>query len=71
MLRDVDFLAGKLGKIDGFNDTSEFLHGIIKSKQVKVEEAVTEKKSSETSKGEEKPEELATSEEATKNEDEK
>ncbi|KAK2592206.1 hypothetical protein QQS21_010094 [Conoideocrella luteorostrata] len=35
MLHDMDFFKSKLGKIDGFGDTGEYLAAIIKSKQVK------------------------------------
>ncbi|KAJ9148300.1 Vps54-domain-containing protein [Pleurostoma richardsiae] len=35
MLRDVGFFEAKLGKIDGFGDTGEYLTTIIESKQVK------------------------------------
>lgn len=35
MLRDVDFFIAKLGKLDGFNDTGDFLKNIINSREVK------------------------------------
>lgn len=37
MLNDIDFFAAKLGKLDGFGDTGEFLERIIKAKKVEVE----------------------------------
>ncbi|KAF9881230.1 hypothetical protein CkaCkLH20_01380 [Colletotrichum karsti] len=36
MLRDVDFFIAKLGKLDGFRDTGDFLKGIINSKEIKA-----------------------------------
>lgn len=50
MNNDIEFLTTKLGKLDGFGDTGEYLQRIIKSKQVKtvevepVTEPATEKK---------------------------
>ncbi|KAH7152245.1 Vps54-like protein-domain-containing protein [Dactylonectria estremocensis] len=38
MLNDIDFFATKLGKLDGFGDTGEFLQKIIRSKKVEVEQ---------------------------------
>lgn len=35
MLRDLELFKAKLGHVDGFGDTSDYLLGIIKSKQVK------------------------------------
>lgn len=37
MLNDIDFFATKLGKLDGFGDTGDFLERIIKAKKVEVE----------------------------------
>jgi vacuolar protein sorting-associated protein 54 len=42
MNNDIEFLTTKLGKIDGFGDTGEYLQKIIKSKQVKTVEPATE-----------------------------
>ncbi|KAK1992683.1 Vps54-domain-containing protein [Colletotrichum falcatum] len=36
MLRDVDFFAAKLGKLDGFRDTGDYLRSIINSKEIKT-----------------------------------
>ncbi|KAF7554217.1 hypothetical protein G7Z17_g3084 [Cylindrodendrum hubeiense] len=58
MLYDVDFLATKLGKLDGFGDTAEFLAKIIKSKKVMVEEPPADTASTEQPK-EDEPEEDA------------
>ncbi|KAF4966657.1 hypothetical protein FZEAL_10627 [Fusarium zealandicum] len=60
MLNDVDLLTTKLGKLDGFGDTGEYLQKIIKAKQVKKEEpaaekAAVEKKQDETKEGEASP----------------
>ncbi|KAF4452515.1 hypothetical protein F53441_4627 [Fusarium austroafricanum] len=44
MNNDIEFLTAKLGKLDGFGDTGEYLQKIIKSKQVKTVEPVTEEK---------------------------
>jgi vacuolar protein sorting-associated protein 54 len=41
MLHDVEFLSAKLGKIEGFGKTSEYLTEIIKSKKVKDDESST------------------------------
>ena len=38
MLNDVEFLATRLGKLDGFRDTAEYLEKIIKAKDVRNEE---------------------------------
>lgn len=35
MLRDMEFFASRLGKINGFGDTGDFLANIVKSKEVK------------------------------------
>ncbi|KAK9443697.1 Vps54-like protein [Metarhizium brunneum] len=35
MLRDVEFFSSRLGKINGFGDTGDFLANIVKSKEVK------------------------------------
>ncbi|PHH91907.1 hypothetical protein CDD83_9850 [Cordyceps sp. RAO-2017] len=35
MLRDVEFLSAKLGKVDGFGDTGDFLADTVKAKEVK------------------------------------
>jgi vacuolar protein sorting-associated protein 54 len=42
MNNDIEFLITKLGKLDGFGDTGEYLQRIIKSKQVKTVEPATE-----------------------------
>ncbi|RFN54847.1 vacuolar protein sorting-associated protein 54 [Fusarium flagelliforme] len=42
MNNDIEFLTTKLGKLDGFGDTGEYLQKIIKSKQVKTVEPATE-----------------------------
>lgn len=42
MNNDIEFLTTKLGKLDGFRDTGEYLQKIIKSKQVKTVEPATE-----------------------------
>ena len=34
MLRDINFFEARLGKIDGFDDTAEYLTNIINSKEV-------------------------------------
>lgn len=47
MLNDIDLLSTKLGKVDGFGDTGDYLQKIIKSKQVKTEEAPADKPSDE------------------------
>ncbi|KAG6039886.1 hypothetical protein E4U41_001886 [Claviceps citrina] len=39
MLRDVEFLSTKLGKIEGFGDVGDFLTHIIKAKEVKAAKA--------------------------------
>lgn len=39
MLRDVDLLSAKLGKVDGFGDTGDFLADLVKAKIVKDEPA--------------------------------
>ncbi|EFQ27991.1 hypothetical protein CGRA01v4_03342 [Colletotrichum graminicola] len=36
MLRDVDFFSAKLGKLDGFRDTGDYLRSIINSKEIKT-----------------------------------
>lgn len=36
MLHDIEFFESKLGKLDGFGDTAEYLTTIIKSKQAKT-----------------------------------
>lgn len=36
MLRDVDFFSAKLGKVDGFGDTGDFLAGTVKAKEVEA-----------------------------------
>jgi hypothetical protein len=38
MLRDIDYLIGKLDKIDGFRDVGDYLASIIKAKQIKSAE---------------------------------
>ncbi|KAF4989503.1 hypothetical protein FDECE_14696 [Fusarium decemcellulare] len=43
MLNDIEFLTVKLGKLDGFGDTGEYLQKIIKSKHVKKEEPAADK----------------------------
>ncbi|KAF5024873.1 hypothetical protein F66182_3031 [Fusarium sp. NRRL 66182] len=58
MYSDIEFLITKLGKLDGFGDTGEYLQKIIKSKQVKKVEPDTE--TSATEKGEETKESEAT-----------
>ncbi|KAM4056250.1 vps54-like protein [Hirsutella rhossiliensis] len=40
MLRDVDLLSAKLGRVDGFGDTGDFLADLVKAKQVKDETLV-------------------------------
>lgn len=62
MLNDIDFLKAKLGKVDGFGETAEFLAKIIKAKEVKKEAepapaatADTAKETSEDDKAEAKP----------------
>ncbi|KAH7165992.1 Vps54-like protein-domain-containing protein [Dactylonectria macrodidyma] len=47
MLNDIDFFATKLGKLDGFGDTGEFLVKIIESKKVEVEQPPTDTSSTE------------------------
>jgi vacuolar protein sorting-associated protein 54 len=47
MNNDVDFLTTKLGKLEGFGDTGEYLQKIIKSKHVKTVEPVPEKPAAE------------------------
>ncbi|KAH7188989.1 Vps54-like protein-domain-containing protein [Fusarium flagelliforme] len=42
MNNDIEFLTTKLGKLDGFGDTGEYLQKIVKSKQVKTVEPATE-----------------------------
>ncbi|EQL03128.1 Vps54-like protein [Ophiocordyceps sinensis CO18] len=37
MLRDVDLLSAKLGKVEGFGDTGDFLADLVKAKEVKDE----------------------------------
>ncbi|KOS18957.1 Vacuolar protein sorting-associated protein 54 [Escovopsis weberi] len=46
MLADVDFLAGKLAKIEGFGDTCQVLSGIIKAKQIAAPAAPAAERSS-------------------------
>ncbi|KAM5342451.1 hypothetical protein ACJ41O_013417 [Fusarium nematophilum] len=53
MLHDVEFLTTKLGKLDGFGDTGEYLQKIIRSKQVKAEEPVADKAADEEEKKDE------------------
>ena len=48
MLHDVEFLAAKLGKIEGFGKTGEYLIEIIKSKKVKDDESSTPSPQGET-----------------------
>lgn len=59
MNNDIEFLTTKLGKLDGFGDTGEYLQKIIKSKQVKtVEPAIeptSEKKDDESKENETGP----------------
>ena len=64
MNNDIEFLTTKLGKLDGFRDTGEYLQKIIKSKQVKTAEPVTEP-TSEKKDEEPKENETASSAEAT------
>ena len=35
MLHDIEFFQSRLSKIDGFEDTGEYLLGIIRSREVK------------------------------------
>jgi vacuolar protein sorting-associated protein 54 len=35
MLRDIEYFQSRLGKIDGFEDASEYLTNIVKSKEIK------------------------------------
>ncbi|KAF4970613.1 hypothetical protein FSARC_2394 [Fusarium sarcochroum] len=56
MNNDIEFLTTKLGKLDGFGETGEYLQKIIKSKQVKtVEPAAEEKKEEGPEEGEATP----------------
>lgn len=50
MLNDVEFITSKLGKLDGFGDTGEYLEKIIESKGkgVKSEAKATNKEVSDT-----------------------
>ncbi|CAM1508252.1 Fc.00g051000.m01.CDS01 [Cosmosporella sp. VM-42] len=71
MLNDVEFLAMRLGKLDGFGDTAEYLEKIIKAKEVKKEEApppppAAEKPSSETKTEASKPADKAPADESEK-----
>jgi vacuolar protein sorting-associated protein 54 len=36
MLRDVEYLVGKLGKVDGFGDLGTYLMKIVEDKEIKV-----------------------------------
>ncbi|KPM36360.1 hypothetical protein AK830_g10205 [Neonectria ditissima] len=42
MLNDLDFLSTKLGKLDGFGDTGEFLEKIVKAKKVEPKKVEAE-----------------------------
>ena len=63
MNNDIEFLTTKLGKLDGFGDTGEYLQKIIKSKQVKTVEPAIEP-TSETKDDESKESETSPSAEA-------
>ncbi|KAH6987621.1 Vps54-like protein-domain-containing protein [Ilyonectria sp. MPI-CAGE-AT-0026] len=71
MLNDIDFFAAKLGKLDGFGDTGEFLERIIKAKKVEVEAPPANSSAPEPK--EDKPEEEAEkkSEEPAKDDEKK
>ncbi|KAM0251961.1 hypothetical protein ACHAP5_001286 [Fusarium lateritium] len=70
MNNDVEFLTTKLGKLDGFGDTAEYLQKIIKSKQVKTVEPVIEKPVAEKKDDDAKESEPAPAEEAAKEKEE-
>lgn len=59
MLRDIEYFESRLGKIDGFEDASEYLTDIVKSKEVKSAatpaDKPEEKQSSESSQSSESP----------------
>lgn len=42
MINDVDFLKSRLGRVDGFGDTGDYLNKIIKAKEVKKAEVKEE-----------------------------
>jgi vacuolar protein sorting-associated protein 54 len=71
MNNDVEFLTTKLGKLDGFGETGEYLQKIIKSKQVKVVEPVIEKPADEKRDDEPKENEAVPAAESTAEKEEK
>ena len=42
MLRDVEFFQSRLGKIDGFEDSGDYLKKVIKNKEISAPEPVPE-----------------------------
>ncbi|KND93992.1 Vacuolar protein sorting-associated protein 54 [Tolypocladium ophioglossoides CBS 100239] len=56
MVRDVECFSAKLGKLDGFGDAGDFLAGIVKAKEVKVEAPAEEPKEATEAKDEAKNE---------------
>ncbi|KAK7409588.1 hypothetical protein QQX98_008250 [Neonectria punicea] len=64
MHNDIDFFSAKLGKLDGFGDTGEYLEKIIKAK--KVEPRKVEAEESPASNGSTEPEDKGTEEEVEK-----
>lgn len=70
MSNDVDFLTTKLGKLEGFGDTGEYLQKIIKSKQVKTVEPAIEKPAAEKKDDEPKESEPTPAEDVAKEKEE-
>ncbi|KAF5701197.1 VPS54-like protein [Fusarium globosum] len=71
MNNDIEFLTTKLGKLDGFGETGEYLQKIIKSKQVKAVEQVTETPADEKRDDESKESEAVPASESTAEKEEK
>lgn len=71
MNNDIEFLTTKLGKLDGFGETGEYLQKIIKSKQVKAVEQVTETPADEKGDDESKESEAVPASESTAEKEEK
>lgn len=65
MNNDIEFLTTKLGKLDGFGETGEYLQKIVKAKQVKVVEPVIEKPVDERKDDESKESEAVPASEST------
>jgi vacuolar protein sorting-associated protein 54 len=68
MIRDIEYYIAKLGKIDGFGDSGEYLMNIVQSKQIEPPEppapAVPEKDTKETTPEAAKPSDDGVAEEA-------